>query len=218
MNCRILLADDHQIVRQGLRSLLEKAGHSVVAEASDGREALGLARALRPQIAVLDLSMPLINGLELSLELREQCASVRSILLTMHADRRYVTHALRAGARGYVLKTQAAEDLLGAIPVVCRGQVYLSPGLAGALAPDPVDERSGAHSDPLSPRERQVLQLVSEGRTSKHIARQLNISPKTAESHRYNIMRKLGLHDVASLVRYAIGRGMLHAQGGPAES
>ena len=212
MNCRILLADDHQIVRQGLRGLLEKAGHVVVGEASDGREALRMVKALHPEIAVLDLSMPLLNGLDVSQEIRRWDAGVRTILLTMHADRRYVIHALKAGARAYVLKTQAAEDLLGAIPVVRKGQVYLSPGIAGVVVDGYREGDLNTNSDPLSPREREILQLVAEGRTSKEIARLLQISPKTAESHRYSIMKKLGIHDVAGLVRYAIGRGMLHVE------
>ena len=212
MQTRILLADDHQIVRQGLRELLDKAGHTVVGEASDGREALRLVKLLRPDIAVVDLSMPLLNGLDVSQEIRRWDPRVHTVLLTMHADRRYVVHALKAGAGAYVLKTQAAEDLIGAIPVVLRGEVYLSPGITGVVIASCMDGKADATGDPLSPRERQILQLVAEGNSSKKIARLLNISPKTAESHRYSIMRKLGIHEVAGLVRYAIGRGMLHVE------
>lgn len=209
MPCRVLLADDHQIFRQGLRRLLEAAGHEIVGEASDGREALKLARTLCPDIAVLDLSMPLLNGLDAGREMRRFAPEIKIILLTMYTDKGYVLQALRAGARGYVLKTQAAEDLILAIRQILRGETYLSPGVAASVV-DAVLENASAAADPLTARERQILQLVAEGNTTKEIARLLNVSFKTAESHRNHIMKKLDIHEVAGLVRYAIRQGLLH--------
>jgi two-component system response regulator NreC len=209
MSCRVLLADDHQIVRQGLRGILVAAGHEVIGEASDGREALKLARTLNPDIAVLDLSMPLLNGLDAAREIRRLAPDIKIILLTMYTDKGYVLQALRAGARGYVLKTQAAEDLISAIREILRGETYLSPGVAASVV-DAVLETSNEVADPLTARERQILQLVAEGNTTKEIARLLNVSFKTAESHRNHIMKKLDIHEVAGLVRYAIRRGLLH--------
>ena len=206
---RVLLADDHQIVRQGLRSLLEKAGHEVVGEASDGREALKLARTLLPDIAVLDLSMPLLNGLDAAHEIRRIAPQIKTILLTMYTDKGYVLQALRAGARGYVLKTQAAEDLIRAIREISRGEVYLSPGVALSVV-DAYLQKTDPAADPLTPRERQTLQLIAEGKSTKEIARVLSISFKTAESHRNRIMKKLDIHQVAGLVRYAIRRGLVN--------
>jgi DNA-binding NarL/FixJ family response regulator len=209
MSCRVLLADDHQIVRQGLRGILVAAGHEVIGEASDGREALKLARTLNPDIAVLDLSMPLLNGLDAAREMRRLAPDIKIILLTMYTDKGYVLQALRAGARGYVLKTQAAEDLISAIREILRGETYLSPGVAASVV-DAVLETSNEVADPLTARERQILQLVAEGNTTKEIARLLNVSFKTAESHRNHIMKKLDIHEVAGLVRYAIRQGLLH--------
>ena len=206
---RVLLADDHQIVRQGLRSLLEKAGHEVVGEASDGREALKLARTLLPDIAVLDLSMPLLNGLDAAHEIRRIAPEIKTILLTMYTEKAYVLQALRAGARGYVLKTQAAEDLIRAIREISRGEVYLSPGVALSVV-DAYLQKTDPAADPLTPRERQTLQLIAEGKSTKEVARVLNISFKTAESHRNRIMKKLDIHEVAGLVRYAIRRGLVN--------
>jgi two-component system, NarL family, response regulator NreC len=206
---RVLLADDHQIVRQGLRGLLEKAGHVVVGEAADGHEALKLARTLTPDIAVLDLSMPLLNGLDTAREMRRVSPEIKIILLTMYTDKGYVLQALKVGAKGYVLKTQAAEDLIRAIREISRGEVYLSPGVAASVV-DAYLDRTDVAVDPLTPRERQVLQLIAEGNTTKEVARQLNISFKTAETHRNHIMKKLDIHDVAGLVRYAIHQGLLH--------
>ncbi len=209
MSCRVLLADDHQIVRQGLRGILVAAGHEVIGEASDGREALKLARTLNPDIAVLDLSMPLLNGLDAAREMRRLVPDIKIILLTMYTDKGYVLQALRAGARGYVVKTQAAEDLISAIREILRGETYLSPGVAASVV-DAVLESTNEAADPLTARERQILQLVAEGNTTKEIARLLNVSFKTAESHRNHIMKKLDIHEVAGLVRYAIRQGLLH--------
>ena len=207
MRCRVLLADDHQIVREGLRGLLEKAGHEVIAEASDGREALRLARTLNPDIAVLDMSMPLLNGLDAAHEIRRFAPTIKTILLTMYNDKSYVLRALRGGARGYVLKTQASEDLIRAIREILRGEIYISPGVAASVV-DAYLGKTDEDGDPLTPRERQILQLVAEGNSTKEIARLLSVSIKTAESHRNRIMKKLDIHNVTGLVRYAIRRGL----------
>jgi len=206
---RVLLAEDHQIVRQGVRALLEKAGHQVVGEASDGREACKLAQTLQPGVAILDLAMPMQNGIDAIREIHRVSPNTRTILLTMYTDRPYVLQALQAGAKGYVLKSQAADDLIRAIEEVLRGTVYLSPGVAASLV-DAYLHQGEEREDPLTARERQVLQLVAEGKTTKGIAALLSISFKTAESHRNRIMKKLDIHDVAGLVRYAIRRGLLH--------
>jgi two-component system, NarL family, response regulator NreC len=205
---RVLLADDHQIFRQGLRELLENAGHEIVGEAADGREALKLARSLAPDVAVLDVSMPLLNGLDAACELRRMAPDTKTVLLTMYTDSCYVLQALRSGTKGYVLKTQAADDLISAIRAVVRGEMYLSPGIS-AYVVDAYLHKTDEPHDPLTPRERQILQLVAEGNSTKDIANLLNISFKTAESHRSRTMKKLDIHDVAGLVRYAISRGLI---------
>jgi len=205
---RILLADDHQIVRQGLKTLLEREGLEVVAEVADGREAVRAARECCPDVAVLDFSMPLLNGLGAAREILRACPRARAILLTMHKEDRYVLEALQAGVRGYVVKTQATADLLRAIQEVRRGMMYLSPGISEAIV-DAFLAKSGAPPDPLTAREREVLQLVAEGKSTKEIAKILGIGYKTAESHRTRIMKKTDIHDTASLVRYALRRGLI---------
>ena len=198
-----MLADDHQIVRQGLRILLERESFEIVAEASDGREAVRLATELQPAVAVLDFAMPVLNGLDAAREIHLVSPQTRTILLTVHTDDHYVLESVRAGIKGYVVKTQAAADLIRAVHEVSKGQVYLSPAVSRAV----VDAyRTGAEPppDPLTRRERQVLQLVAEGRTTKEIAQVLGLSVKTADSHRSRIMEKLEIHEVAGLVRYAI--------------
>ena len=208
MRSRVLLADDHQIVRQGLRTLLEKSGHEVVGEASDGHEACKLAQSLQPSIGVLDLAMPLLNGLDAMREIHRVSPDTRTILLTMYTDRPYVLQALQAGAKGYVLKTQVADDLIRAIEEVRRGATYVSPSVAASLV-DAYLHQSNEPEDPLTARERQILQLIAEGKTNKAIAGLLSISFKTAGSHRNRIMKKLDIHNTAGLVRYAIKRGLL---------
>jgi two-component system, NarL family, response regulator NreC len=210
MQLRILLADDHLIFRQGLKTLLERAGFDVVAEAPDGLAAVRLAHERQPDIAVLDLTMPLLNGLDAAREIRQGAPQTRPIVLTMHTEDPYVIEALRAGVRGYVLKTQAAADLIQAIEQVSRGAVYLSPGVAGTLVQAYL-AKTELPPDPLTPRERQVLQLVAEGKTTKEIATLLGISAKTAESHRGRLTKKLHIHETAGLVRYAIRRGLIQA-------
>ena len=206
----ILLADDHPMFRQGLRALLEREGFDVVGEASDGHEAVRMARQLNPTIAVLDIGMPLLNGIEAARDIHKQANDTEVVLLTMYEEEAYVLEALRAGIRGYVLKAQASHDLLGAIREVQRGAVYLSPGISKAVV-DAYVGKSELPPDPLTDRERQVLQLVAEGKTTKEVADVLGLSVKTADSHRTRIMQKLEIHETASLVRYAIRRGVIKA-------
>ena len=208
---RVLLADDHAIVREGLRALLSREPDlEVVAEAGDGREALRLAQETRPDVATLDLSMPLLNGLEAARQMATWERGPRPLLLTMHTDDQYVLEALRAGVRGYVLKRQAAADLVRAIREVAGGAVYLSPGISAIIA-EAIRTPAPPSEETLTPREREVLQLVAEGRTTKEIASILGVSIKTADAHRTHLMQKLNIHDVAGLTRYAIRQGMIEA-------
>src|SRR5919108_4045080 len=208
MVVRVVLAEDHAIVRQGLRALLEREGFQVAGEAADGRQAIDLASALLPDIAILDVRMPLLNGLDAAREIRKCCPKTKAILLTRHDEDQYVIEALHAGVTGYVLKSQMANDLLQAIKEVLRGGIYLSPGISRAVVQAYLSKTT-LEADPLTARERQILQLIAEGQSSKDIANLLGISTKTAEAHRARIMRKLDLHGTASLVRYAIRRGLL---------
>jgi DNA-binding NarL/FixJ family response regulator len=210
MPTRILLADDHALIRQGLKTLLEGQGFQVVWEASDGQEALRLAEKAKPDVAILDISMPVLNGVDAARELKKSSPNTKILLLTQHDEDQYVTEALRAGAKGYVLKSQAVGDLVHAIREVCSGSVYLSPNISRAVV-DAYLSKKYASTDPLSGRERQVLQLVGEGKSTKDIATQLGISVKTAESHRARLMKKLDIHETASLVRYAIRSGLIKA-------
>jgi DNA-binding NarL/FixJ family response regulator len=208
MPIRVVLADDHVLVRQSLRSFLEREGIQVVGEASDGQELIGVVARLRPEVAVLDISMPLMNGLEAAGEIHRASPDTKAILLTRHDEEQYVTEALRMGVKGYVLKNQAATDLVHAIHQVCRGGFYLSPGVSGAVA-EALLSKTARPPDPLTSRERQVLQLISEGKSTKDVACLLGISAKTAESHRARLMHKLDIHETATLVRYAIRRGLI---------
>ena len=207
MAIRVLLADDHLIVCQSLKAVLEREGLQVVGEAADGREAVRLACALRPDVAVLDVSMPLLNGLDAAREIQKACPRTRTILLTMHGEDTYVLQALQMGIRGYVLKSQAVTDLVRAVREVSRGAVYLSPSVSGAVVEAYRTKKD--LRDPLTPRERTVLQLVAEGKTTKEVASLIGVSVKTAEYHRNSVMRKLDIHETASLVRYAIRRGLI---------
>jgi DNA-binding NarL/FixJ family response regulator len=210
MRLQILLADDHLIVRQGLKALLEREGLEVVGEAPDGLEAVRLARDLHPDVAVLDIGMPLMNGLDAAREILRGSPRTKAILLTMHAEDHYVLEALRAGVTGYVLKTKAAGDLVAAIREVAGGAIYLSPGVSRAVV-QAYRAKSDLPPDPLTPRERQVLQLIAEGKRTKEIAALLGVSVKTAESHRTRLMEKLNIHETAGLVRYALQRGLIQA-------
>jgi len=208
MAIRILLADDHALIRQGLRALLEKQGFQVVCEASDGQETLRSVEQTQPDVAIVDISMPILNGVDAARELKKSSPKTKVILLTQHDEDQYVTESLRAGVRGYVLKSQAGSDLVHAIQEVCRGSVYLSPKISRAVV-DAYLFKTSVAADPLSWRERQVLQLVGEGKFTKDIATHLGISVKTAESHRARLMKKLDIHETASLVRYAIRNGLI---------
>lgn len=208
MPVQVLLADDHQVVRESLRALLEREGYKIVGEASNGQEAVKLAETARPDIAVLDISMAALNGLDAAMEIQKVSPRTKTIFLTVHDEDPYILNALRAGARGYVIKTHAAQELLRAIREASRGGVYLSPDVSRAVV-QAYQNKTELASDPLSPRERQVLQLIAEGKTSKEAACVLNISVKTAETHRTRIMEKLDIHETASLVRYAIRRGII---------
>jgi two-component system, NarL family, response regulator NreC len=207
MKYRVLLADDHRVVRQGLRVLLTQNDVNVVAEASNGQEAVELTRQFRPDIAVLDMTMPVLNGLCAAQEI-VRTTQTKAILLTMHGDAHYVMNALRAGVRGYVLKNNAASGLIEAIREVCQGNIYLSPGIARTVVeaflsmPDPA-------SDPLTAREREVVRLIAEGRSTKEVANSLGLSVKTADSHRGRIMKKLRVHETAGLVLYALRTGII---------
>jgi len=208
MLCEILLADDHLVVRQGLKVLLESEGFSVVGEASDGREALQLAQNLRFDVAVLDLAMPLLNGIDAGRAILQACPKTKVVLLTMHTEDHLILEALRAGIKGYVLKSKATEELVEAIQEVSRGRLYLTPGASETVVQAYL-AKTELPPEPLGPREREFLQLVAEGKTTKEAAGLLGISVKTAESHRTRIMQKLNIHEIAGLVRYAIRRGLV---------
>jgi two-component system response regulator NreC len=208
MAIRIVLADDHVLVRESLKSLLEREGFQIVAEASDGQEALRRVESLKPDIAVMDISMPSLNGLEAARGIRLASPKTRTILLTQHDEEQYVSEALEAGVKGYVLKSQVASDLIQAIRQVSRGEVYLSPRVSGVVM-EAYRAKSEKPRDLLTARERQVLQLVAEGKSTKDVASVLGISVKTAESHRTRLMQKLDIHETASLVLYAVRRGIV---------
>src|SRR6266700_1316878 len=208
MPIRVILADDHLIVRQGLRLMLEKEHIEVLGEASDGLEAIRMIRELLPEIAVLDLDMPGVDGLSVLREAARISPRTRTIILTRHMEEPYAVEALRIGARGYVLKTQASTDLVAAIRHVDRGEVYLSPKISNAVV-QAFLTNPDAPNGKLSLRERQVLQLIGEGHTTKKIAALLGISTNTADSHRTKVMEKLDIHQTAGLVRYAIRNGLI---------
>lgn len=208
MSGQVLIVDDHPLIRQGMRSLLEKHGFTVVGEAADGREATQLARELEPDVAVLDLAMPLLNGLDAAREITRTSRRTKTILVTIHTADQYVLEALQAGVRGYVLKSQATAELVHAIQEVIRGGRYLSPGISEAVVQAYL-AKTDLPSDPLSPREREVLQLIAEGNATKDMAGLLGVSVKTIESHRVRLMEKLDIRQTAGLVRYAIRRGMI---------
>jgi DNA-binding NarL/FixJ family response regulator len=206
MPLRVLLADDHELVRQALRALLEQHGFAIVGEAADGSTAVKLVSELQPDIAVLDVAMPILNGVGAAEAIAQANPTTRVILLTALNDGQFASAALRAGVRGFVLKLQNIEDLVHAIREVNDGGLYVSPGMSQAVL-DAVSNPAAVK--PLSPRERQVVQLVAEGKSTKQIAELLNISVKTAEFHRGRVMAKLNIHDTAGLVRYAIRQGLV---------
>ena len=209
----ILLADDHTIVRQGLRAILQSEPHfRLVGEASDGIEAVRLAERLKPDVLITDVMMPGLNGLEVTRQVARSLPNTRIIILSMYTNDAYVIEALKNGALGYVLKDSQASDLIQAIKEVINGNRYLSPPLSERALELYMQKLESVPEDPydlLTTREREVLQMVAEGRTSSEIANRLFISPRTAEGHRANLMRKLGLQNNADLIRYALKRGIL---------
>jgi len=208
---RVLLVDDHALVRAGMRSLLhEIAGVEVVAEAADGAEALRLAAEVHPDVVLLDIAMKGMNGLDAAARLREQQPGAKVIVLSMHTSEEYVLLALRAGAAGYLIKDSATSELELALKAVMRGETYLSPAISRQVV-DGYVQRVGAAAapDPLTPRQREVLKRIAEGRSTKEIAYELKLSVKTVETHRAQIMERLGIRDVAGLVRYAMRVGLV---------
>lgn len=212
---RILLADDHQMMRAGIRALIQGfAGYTVVGETGDGREVLRLAKGLAPDLILMDLSMPGLNGLDATARVVKDHPDTRVVVLSMHTSENYVLDALRAGAAGYVVKDAAPEELEQALKAVASGQRYLSPAISRYLLDDYLRlTRSGGEPQKeaaqLTPRQREILQLIAEGRPTREIAERLSISIKTVETHRAQIMERLNVRDVASLTRYAIRLGLI---------
>ncbi|HET9192190.1 MAG TPA: response regulator transcription factor [Vicinamibacterales bacterium] len=211
---RILLADDHTVVRQGLRKLLEeRPDWEVIAEAGDGREAVRLAEQHKPDVAILDVAMPLLNGIEATRQITKRVPSTRVLVLSMHADEAYVTQILQAGATGYLLKDSADVDLLKAVGEAAQGRSFFSPAIARVMLDDYVrqlaDKGVTDRYESLSEREREIFQLIAEAKTNKEIAALLNVSPSTVETHRAHIMEKLDLHSAAEIVLYAVRRGVI---------
>jgi DNA-binding NarL/FixJ family response regulator len=206
---RVILADDHTLVRSGMRALLDQLqGIEVVAEASDGRAALELVERYRPHVVLMDIAMPELNGIEAAERIVRHHPDVRVILLSMHSDEAYVTKALDVGAAGYVLKNADAAELEMAVRAVARGDGYLSPAVARHVVRGAV-RRGESDTTQLTPRQREILQLIAEGASTKQIAAKLGLSVKTVETHRAKLMERLDIHDVAGLVRYAIRAGFI---------
>jgi DNA-binding NarL/FixJ family response regulator len=209
---RILVADDHGIVRAGIRLLLERqTGMEVVAEAQDGVEAVAMALAQRPDLCILDVSMPGLTGLQAAREIRAQIPGARVLMLSMHDDERYLFEALKAGASGYVLKREADLDLVEAVRAVQRGEAFLTNAAERSIIREWMADASKGPSIPLTPREEEVVKLIAEAHTNAQIAAILHLAEKTIESHRANVLRKLGMRDRVQLVRYAIRRGLIEA-------
>jgi|SRR5690348_2610929 DNA-binding NarL/FixJ family response regulator len=211
---RILVADDHQVVRAGLRALLEsKAGWQVCAEAANGREAVEKASGLQPDVVVLDIGMPLLNGVEATRQIRKVSPNTEILILTMHDSEHLIQGVLEAGAHGYILKDDADRNLLAAVEALRKHKHYLSSRVSEAVSKAPQSYREGIArpSRKLTPREREIVQLLAEGKTNKEIATYLNISVKTAETHRANIMLKMNFHSVTELVRYAVKNKIIQA-------
>ncbi|NLO07427.1 MAG: response regulator transcription factor [candidate division WS1 bacterium] len=213
MKITVILADDHQVIRQGLRTLIEQQDDmEVVAEASNGRQAVDMCDDLKPDVVVMDVAMPDLNGIEATRQIANECPSTKVLALSMHADKHYAAGMLGAGAAGYVLKDCAFDELAGAIRRVASGRSYLSADIESVVVRDYVERLSGDGGESvfsvLTDREREVLQLVAEGHTTKQIADGLHVSVKTIESHRQNIMDKLEIRSIAELTKYAIREGL----------
>ncbi len=212
MCVRVVLADDHKIMREGLCSLLRNDPRvEIVGVAEDGRSAVQLARELKPDVVVMDVAMPDLNGIEASRKIKAELPDVRILALSMHSDKRYISNMLQAGASGYLLKDCAFKELVQAIHTVARRQVYLSPSIAALVTEDYVRQLMTRDASPaavLSPKEREVLQLMAEGHSTKQIAATLNLSVKTIETHRQQVMEKLDLHSVAELTKFAVREGL----------
>jgi DNA-binding NarL/FixJ family response regulator len=209
-----LLGDDHTLMRQGLRKIMEeRPDWEVVAEVGDGREAVKKCQALKPDVAVLDVAMPLLNGIDATQQIAKKVPETKVLVLSMHSDEAYVTRALQAGATGYMLKDSAGKDLLKGIASVAAGQAYFSPSIARLMLDDYVRRVSGTdvvdRYETLSAREREIFQLIAEARTNKEVAELLEISPATVETHRARILQKLDIHNTAELVLYAVRRGVI---------
>jgi DNA-binding NarL/FixJ family response regulator len=212
MSVQILIADDHQMLREGLRAILEKDGNvEVIGEASDGRAAVEMARTLLPDLVVMDISMPDLNGVEATRQIKAESPAVKVIALSRHSDKRYVLRMLEAGASGYVLKSGAYDELRRAVEAVSRGDNFLSPRITGVMIDlhlRPPSQPESPKYTTLGPREREIVQLLAEGHTSPQIAQKLHISKRTVESHRRNIMQKLGVHSLAEITKYAVREGL----------
>lgn len=211
---RIILADDHALMRRGLRLVLEQQkDFEVVGEANDGREAVALAETLNPDIVVMDITMPNLNGIEAARQIHTKHSSTSIIMLSMHADESFVLRALKAGARGYLLKESAESDLIGAVRLVFEGKAFFSPTVSRMLVQDYVrqlqDKDVEDSYELLTARERELLQLIAEGKSNKDIANMLNLSVYTVETHRGNILNKLNLHSVPELILYAVRKGVI---------
>jgi two-component system response regulator NreC len=211
---RILLADDHTLLRQGLRKILqERPDWKVVAEAGDGREAVRLTLAVQPDIAILDIGMPLLNGIEATRQIVRRLPDIHVLILSMHANEAYIIQALRAGAKGYLLKDSADTDLIRGVAAVATGKSFFSPAAAKVMLDDYVrhlaEKGIADRFDSLSEREREIFQLVAEGHSNKEIAELLSVSPTTIETHRAHILQKLDVHNTAELVLYAVRRGVI---------
>ena len=210
MSARLLIADDHGVVRSGLRLLLDKQPDmEVVAEAGDGAEAVAVALRERPDLCILDVSMPKLTGLQAAREIRAQDPNIAVLMLSMHDDERYLFEALKAGAGGYVLKMEADTALVDAVRAVLRGEPFLTNAAEERYIREWMSDEATGPSEPLTPREQEVLKLIAEAHTNKEIGVVLHLSEKTVESHRGNLLRKLGMRDRVELVRYAIRRGLI---------